>query len=104
MKKRSLLLNDKWDIFLSPSGDIALTDGLYCDAQNVANAVRLFTNDAYLAQDKGGHALTGVLVETQKAFDSSMQASHALTGVLVETRIAAPALCGRLSRPHGRAS
>lgn len=53
MKKRSLLLNDKWDIFLSPSGDIALTDGLYCDAQNVANAVRLFTNDAYLDKDKG---------------------------------------------------
>lgn len=53
MKKRSLLLNDKWDIFLSPSGDIALTDGLFCDAQNVANAVRLFTDDAYLAKDKG---------------------------------------------------
>lgn len=53
MKKRSLLLSDKWDIFLSPSGDITLTEGLYCDAQNVANAVRLFTNDAYLAQDKG---------------------------------------------------
>lgn len=53
MKKRSLLLNNKWDIFLSPSGDIALTDGLFCDAQNVANAVRLFTNDAYLAKDKG---------------------------------------------------
>lgn len=53
VKKRSLRLNDKWDIFLSPSGDIALTDGLYCDAQNVANAVRLFTNDAYLAKDKG---------------------------------------------------
>ena len=53
MKKRSLLLNDHWDIFLSPSGDIALTDGLFCDAQNVANAVRLFTDDAYLAKDKG---------------------------------------------------
>ena len=34
----------------------------------------------------GGHALTGVLVETANALISSMSLSrHALTGVLVET-------------------
>ena len=52
-KKRSLYLNDNWDITLDSNGDIATTAGRYCDAQNVANATRLFTRDAYLAQDKG---------------------------------------------------
>lgn len=53
MKKRSLFLNDSWDITLNGSGDLATTSGRYCDAQNVANAVRLFTHDAYLRQQKG---------------------------------------------------
>lgn len=53
MNKRSLFLNDKWDITLDGGGNIATTAGRYCDAQNVANAVRLFTRDAYLAQTKG---------------------------------------------------
>ena len=51
--KRSLFLNADWDIGLDSSGNIETTSNLYCDAQNVANAVRLFTNDAYLAQNKG---------------------------------------------------
>lgn len=51
--KRSFYLNEKWDLTLSPSGDISTTSGIYCDAQNVANAVRLFTNDAYLRRQKG---------------------------------------------------
>jgi hypothetical protein len=51
--KRSFYLNDKWDITLGSNGDMATTSGLYCDAQNVANAIRLFTRDAYLAQTKG---------------------------------------------------
>ena len=51
--KRSLYLNEDWDITLTGSGDLATTSGRYCDAQNVANATRLFTKDAYLAQDKG---------------------------------------------------
>lgn len=53
MEKRSLYLNDNWDITLDSSGDILTTRGLYCDAQNVANATRLFTQDAFLAQAKG---------------------------------------------------
>ena len=53
MNKRSLFLNDSWDITLDGAGNLATTSGRYCDAQNVANAVRLFTNDAYLAQRKG---------------------------------------------------
>jgi hypothetical protein len=51
--KRSLFLNDNWDITLDNSGEIATCAGRYCDAQNVANATRLFTKDAYLAQTKG---------------------------------------------------
>lgn len=51
--KRSFFLNEKWDLTLSPTGDIETTSGEYCDAQNVANAVRLFTNDAYLRKQKG---------------------------------------------------
>ena len=53
MIKRSLFLNDNWDITLNNNGDLMTTSGLYCDAQNVANAIRLFTKDAFLAQDKG---------------------------------------------------
>lgn len=51
--KRSLFLNDNWDITLDGSGNPATCTGRYCDAQNVANATRLFTKDAYLAQTKG---------------------------------------------------
>ena len=53
MNKRSLFLNDAWDITLDGAGNLATTSGRYCDAQNVANAVRLFTNDAYLRQRQG---------------------------------------------------
>ena len=50
---RTLYLNDKWDIFSDASGQIALVSGAYAIAQNAANAVRLFKNDAYLAQTRG---------------------------------------------------
>ena len=54
MNKRTLYLNpDKWDITLDGAGNLATTAGRYCDAQNVANAVRLFTRDAYLRQRQG---------------------------------------------------
>ena len=54
MRKRSLYLKpENWDITLNAAGSIAVTAGDYCDAQNAANAVRLFTNDAFLAADKG---------------------------------------------------
>lgn len=53
MNKRSLFLNDNWDITLDSAGNPATTGGLYCDAQNVANAIRLFTRDAFIAQNQG---------------------------------------------------
>jgi hypothetical protein len=52
--QRTLFLNtDKWDIELNSNGDLKLVKSPYADAQNVANAIRLFTRDAFLAQNKG---------------------------------------------------
>lgn len=47
------MLNDKWDIALTSGGRIAVAEGAYGTAQTVANAVRLFTQDAYLKYDEG---------------------------------------------------
>ena len=49
----SLLLDSDWDIQLDTSGNIAETSGDYAVAQNVSNAVRLFTDDAYYDPDRG---------------------------------------------------
>ena len=59
---RTLLLNDEWDLTLTAAGRIAVTPDArtpayqgdaYAVAQNVANAVRLFTRDAYFNQTRG---------------------------------------------------
>lgn len=44
---------DTWDLTLDSGGGIAVTSGAYGIAQNVANAVRLFTNDAYYDTERG---------------------------------------------------
>lgn len=44
---------DSWDITLDSSGKIARSTQAYAIAQNVANAVRLFTNEAFFAMDEG---------------------------------------------------
>ena len=43
----TLLLSDDWDLMLDSGGNIRTATGAYGIAQNVANRVRLFTNDAY---------------------------------------------------------
>lgn len=53
MRKRTLFLDDRWDITLDGAGNFATAAGRYADAQNVANAVRLFTRDAYIRQQQG---------------------------------------------------
>lgn len=55
MPGMTMMLNDMWDIYISDNGGIATTaDNLaYGIAQDVANAVRLFTQDAYFDQDRG---------------------------------------------------
>lgn len=51
---RSLMLDlEEWDLMLDPAGQIAVTEGAYAIAQNVANATRLFTDDAWYDPDRG---------------------------------------------------
>lgn len=50
---KSLILNDKWDIYTDDAGNIALTDGDYGVAQTAANKIRLFKNDAYFNRSDG---------------------------------------------------
>lgn len=51
--RKTLLLNDNWDICTDTNGHIAVSVGAYATAQNVANECRLFTDDAYFAQERG---------------------------------------------------
>lgn len=44
---------ETWDLTLDPAGNIATATGAYAIAQSVANAIRLFTNDAYYDSDRG---------------------------------------------------
>lgn len=54
MTAHTLYLNpDSWDIALDSSGRIARSTQAYAIAQNVANAVRLFTGEAFFAMDEG---------------------------------------------------
>lgn len=54
MKGKTLLLDSEtWDLVLDPAGNIAMVEGNYAIAQNVANAVRLFTKDAYFYTERG---------------------------------------------------
>ena len=56
MTQKTLKLNDDWDLFVDTKGDLSVTDKTsknYAIAQNVANAFRLFTNDAYYFTDEG---------------------------------------------------
>ena len=49
----TLTLDADWDLQLDAAGNIMTSSGDYAVAQNVANAVRLFTNDAYYDADRG---------------------------------------------------
>lgn len=44
---------DNWDITLDSSGRLQTSANAYAIAQNVANAVRLFTGEAFFAMDEG---------------------------------------------------
>lgn len=44
---------DEWDLQLNTNGQFLMCDGDYAVAQNVANAIRLFTDDAYFDPDRG---------------------------------------------------
>jgi len=51
--RKTLALNNSWDIGLDSTGRIQLSHGDYATAQNVANECRLFTNDAFFDADRG---------------------------------------------------
>lgn len=54
MTDHTLLLDtDVWDLTLDAGGNIATSSGPYAIAQNVANAVRLFTSDAWYDPERG---------------------------------------------------
>lgn len=59
----TLLLNDKWDVYVDNTGNIATVTDDYAIAQNIANAVRLFQQDAYFEQTKGVPYLASVFGE-----------------------------------------
>ena len=80
----TLLLDAKWDITVDAGGNIATVSDAYAIAQNVANAVRLFTNDAYFNADRGiphfnielGHKPPYSILRTR-----ILQAARAVEGV-----------------------
>ena len=51
--RKTLLLNQQWDLTLDKSGRIAVAEGAYATAQAVANECRLFTDDSYFEPDRG---------------------------------------------------
>ena len=51
--RKTLMLDNNWDICLDSGGRICVAEGAYATAQNVANECRLFTRDAYFAQERG---------------------------------------------------
>jgi hypothetical protein len=75
--RRTLKLSAQWDIELDAIGRIRVAEKADATAQNVANEVRLFKNDAYFAWDRGipyftqplGHTLseTVLTAHVQKA-------------------------------------
>jgi len=49
----TLTLDENWDLSLNADGNIEIATGDYAIAQNCANAVRLFTNEAFFDRQKG---------------------------------------------------
>ena len=50
---KTLLLDDNWDLTLDANGNLAIVDGKYAIAQDVASAVRLFLGELWYAIDQG---------------------------------------------------
>lgn len=54
MSRKTLKLDTStWDLQTDSAGRLVVAVEEYATAQDVANEIRLFTNDAYLAADKG---------------------------------------------------
>ncbi|WP_304947323.1 hypothetical protein [uncultured Parasutterella sp.] len=68
---KTALLTPNWDLQLTPEGNILLTSGALAIAQNLANEIRLWTNDAYFQQANG---IAWKEVQLAKKIDSSVLA------------------------------
>lgn len=68
---KTALLTPNWDLQLTPEGNILLTLGALAIAQNLANEIRLWTNDAYFQQANG---IAWKEVQLAKKIDSSVLA------------------------------
>lgn len=53
MSDYNLALEDDWDIHVTDDGSLPISSGAQGVAQNVANAFRLFTKDAYYFEERG---------------------------------------------------
>ncbi len=51
--KRTLALSEDWDLEMTPEGNLRVLSGARATAQNAANEIRLWTNDAYFQQENG---------------------------------------------------
>lgn len=80
--RKTLLLNETWDVQLTKSGRIAVAEGDYATAQNVANECRLFTEDAYFDQERGIPYF--LLALGQKVPGSALRARIRSAALLVE--------------------
>ncbi len=49
----TFFLDQDWDVTVDSMGRLKMSDRAYSIAQHVANSVRLFTEDAFFAQDSG---------------------------------------------------
>lgn len=59
----TLELEDDWDLHVDPAGNLPVRYEAYSIAQNVANAFRLFTDDAWFFPEKG---IAHFLIELKK--------------------------------------
>lgn len=88
----TLTLDQGWDIYTDANGNIATSNGAYAIAQNAANAVRLFTNDAYFDRRKGiphfgielGHKEAPARSTLNNRIRKAVQAVEGVTAVEVE--------------------
>ena len=59
----TLTLEFDWDLHVDPAGNLPVSYGAYGVAQNVANAFRLFTEDAWYFPERG---IAHFLIELKK--------------------------------------
>lgn len=62
--QHTLFLEDDWDLHVDPAGNLPREFDAYSVAQNVANAFRLFSDDAWYFPERG---IAHFLIELRKS-------------------------------------